>query len=351
VAANDPQDRSAQAGTLSDADIGYFQDISSQADDLWPFDGLSERESPPADEESRQSTERRSGDSINHGTSEPARTPPNTGRIEELIFSEEGDNDWVLDDLSPDEDNSSDADVVADIAWEEFAYLESPKEFEDGDAFSIPDDRLTREDRARQVAGVIAAVADWSPLEIAPLIEALAYHRCHHATRKALITLIVENGMTSDELAIVFELRRYWPTYGYSRSYRSGEAVDGWESLPWSLALRMIRQLRTETPEEAMRFIEDCFEDWSAQPFRMAISEYRSQPYFLGYLDYLLNHMHDMTERWCQAMPPEIDFQLFPVEDEILRRGSIAWRELQELGLPCQRERDIWLSFNDDKAT
>jgi hypothetical protein len=352
---SDPSDKPEQAEQLTDADIGYFQEISSPSwNELCVFDDSIEREPVPADEESGRLTKHLSESAPGNRTLAINELPSGSlisDRSHDLSPGYEHEV-WSLDEVPPDDDDEADdGSIFADIAWEDFAYPElSPGAFDEGETTPDPDDRLTREDRARQVAGEIATRADWSRQEIAPLVEALAYHRCHHATRKALTILILENGMTSDELAILLELRSYWPTYGYSRSYRSGEAVDGWESLPWRFALRMVRQLRTDNSEEAMRFIEDCFEDWSAQPSRMAIPEYHSQPYFLGYLEHLLNHMHDMTERWCQAMPPEIDFQLFPNEDEPLRRGSRAWRELEELGLPSHPAREIWLRSDGDKA-
>jgi hypothetical protein len=342
MATCDPPDLIKQPGMFSESDIEYFQDVCSDpAIDLWTFDDVIQS----ANGEVLQSLADLRGEHVQLSeTAKGVDVLPGIGVHSWGLFETfQGAND----------DHDDDDEIsLADIAWEEFSYPEPlPGDVGEGDDFLLPDDRLTREDRARQVAGEIGALAEWSFQEIAPLIEALAYHRCHHATRKALTALIVENGMTSRELAIVFELRCYWPMYGYSRSYEAGEAVDGWESLPWWLALRAVRQLRTDNPEEAMYFIEDCFEDWSAQPFRMAIAGYRSQPYFLGYLEHVLNHMHDMEKRWGQAMPPGIDFQLFPIEDDAVRRGSPAWCELQELGLPSQRAREIWLSSDDDKAS
>lgn len=214
-----------------------------------------------------------------------------------------GDDDAFDQDAAALEDDS-------DYDWEEHALGDDQLVADDSSAISKTSNRIPGEQRARQVASSLAEEAGWDLKDLPVLIEVLVHHNCHGKTKSALRTLMIELKVTPEELLTLHEIRLYWSGSGYNRTFRGNDACDGWPSVSWPLCLRLLRQLEADSVEEVFLFVEDCFQNWNDSP--PMISAY---PIFSYYLNYLINHMAQVSETCSQRMPPFIDYDLFPDDD------------------------------------
>lgn len=173
--------------------------------------------------------------------------------------------DLKEENTEPDENEEQAEDYKADLYpeipdWVGTSYLDAFDEDEPG-----LDEPLTleAEQRAIQEATKIANNVGWGHSELPILKEILAHHKLHGKTKKALIKLILEQNASAEELAILHELRMYWMSSGYNRISGHTESREGWASLPWFEGLELLRGLKAGCAEEAMMFVDDCFEDWN----------------------------------------------------------------------------------------
>lgn len=232
-----------------------------------------------------------------------------------------------LDDLFWEIEPEQIDDVESDVSWEEFALLEDGTD-EDDEDYEVVEHRLTREDRALQVAAEIAADAGWTRVEALLLAEVLAYHSVHGKTRGALRALTSEWDVTPAELRLLFDLRAAWRSGGFNRTYWASTAYEGWPNLSWQQALRITRELRFESADEVMLFVDDCFEDWASTP--RLIDAYFN---FSGYLDAVIQHMGTFGREEEHLMPPFVDYSWFGDEHEEFAPGSPEWCDLFGMGL------------------
>ncbi|GEM_PF-3380262 len=187
--------------------------------------------------------------------------------------------------------------------------------------------RLTPLERARQIAGEMALEYPVEEDLFDVLVECLVFHKCHGQTRKALRHLLNQYPAAS-ELALVFELRAYWTgREAFSRVYYGQFASVGYINLSWSLGLAIVRCLGVDDTEEAIPFIEDCFEDWSSSP--SLIHGFNS---FRGYMLHLVEHMVSVSP---DGLPAYIDYEYFPDEERLAQDfpGSPVYKWLEENNL------------------
>ena len=232
-----------------------------------------------------------------------------------------------LDDLFWSVDSEPSSEAEPEVSWEEFALLEDDTEEDDQEDAPV-EARLSQDERALQVAAEIAVDAGWTRDEALLLAEVLAFHSVHGKTRGALRALTCEWRVTPAELRLLFDLRAAWRGAGFNRTYWAAMARDGRPNLSWQQALRVVRELRYESAEEIMLFVDDCFEDWAFTP--SLIAAYSN---FAGYLDGVIQHMATIGRGDQHLMPPFVEYALFADEKDQLEPGSPEWCDLFNFGL------------------
>lgn len=174
-----------------------------------------------------------------------------------------------------------------------------------------PASRLTVQEKAEGAAATLAYEAGWLRRDIDVLTEVLSHHKSHGKTVAALRRLLVEQEVTPQELEALHEIRQLWGGGGYNRTYYGTKAKDGWTMVSWPLVLTLVRQLQSDSAEEILLFVEDCFEEWSESPKQLA-----AFPIFVNYLGYVLEHMERVSQSCGQAMPAYIDYDFFEETDD-----------------------------------
>jgi len=174
-----------------------------------------------------------------------------------------------------------------------------------------PASRLTVQEKAEGAAATLAYEAGWLRRDIDVLTEVLSHHKSHGKTVAALRRLLVEQEATPQELETLHEIRQLWGGGGYNRTYYGAKAKDGWTMVSWPLALTLVRQLQSDSAEEILLFVEDCFEEWSESPKQLA-----AFPIFVNYLGHVLEHMERVSQSCGQAMPAYIDYDFFEETDD-----------------------------------
>lgn len=174
-----------------------------------------------------------------------------------------------------------------------------------------PASRLTVQEKAEGAAATLAYEAGWLRRDIDVLTEVLSHHKSHGKTVAALRRLLVEQEVTPQELETLHEIRQLWGGGGYNRTYYGTKAKDGWTMVSWPLALTLVRQLQSDSAEEILLFVEDCFEEWSESPKQLA-----AFPIFVNYLGHVLEHMERVSQNCGQAMPAYIDYDFFEETDD-----------------------------------
>ena len=174
-----------------------------------------------------------------------------------------------------------------------------------------PASRLTVQEKAEGAAATLAYEAGWLRRDIDVLTEVLSHHKSHGKTVAALRRLLVEQEATPQELETLHEIRQLWGGGGYNRTYYGAKAKEGWTMVSWPLALTLVRQLQSDSAEEILLFVEDCFEEWSESPKQLA-----AFPIFVNYLGHVLEHMERVSQSCGQAMPAYIDYDFFEETDD-----------------------------------
>ena len=348
---NSARKQPGEHGVFTSDDIDFIKSSASQSE-AWNHDDLFAQQAVRRDfpdckapvYEGRESCPAETNVSVSGGVapiepvkvgSEPVvldgiRTDVFEDADDEDEVSANEDDEWEIDLDGLQEDQTDEAIEVVDYAseWESLALLDDDIEEDEPepDDGNIPD-VLSQEDKAWQVAAQICEEAGWGRAEATSLIEILVSHRNHNKTRDAIKSLILDDGFTSEELVTAFGVRQEWITGGYSRVLRWGELTEGWPNLSWRLAAKLVRLIRSDSPEEIMQFVEDCFQDWSQRP--SLILQFKEFKY---YLICVIDHMESVERCWNHRMPLFVDFSLFDEETGCVP-GSILWRTLEEMGL------------------
>jgi hypothetical protein len=236
-----------------------------------------------------------------------------------------GDADWLFDEFSGDSPEVEGWETI--ILDDQFVDIDDEQiDYEEVEYQG----RLTPRQRARQIVGELATEFELEEDLFDGLIDVLVFHKCHGQTKKALRALLEED-VSAEELALVFDLRAYWTNYeGFARIYFGDSASVGYINLSWSLGVAVVRCLGAEDAEEAILFIEDCFEDWACSP--RLISGFSS---FRSYMLHIVEHMVSASP---DGLPAYIDYQYFQ-DDESLAAdfpGGAIYKWLEENNLLYQ---------------
>jgi hypothetical protein len=221
---------------------------------------------------------------------------------------------------------SADHNIASDT-WEDIVldskFVDQTEEVIDYETVSY-DGRISQRQRALQIVTDLALEFKIDDLLFAHLNEVLVFYKCHWQTKKFMRILLEEN-VEGAELAVIFKLREYWENKDcFSRTYYQNSSGTGYINLSWLLGLAIVRRLKADDVEEAILYIEDCFEDWSRD--LKVLENFRS---FREYLIHLVDHMELATPH---GLSPYIDYLLFP-DDQSLPvdfRGGILWEWLEE---------------------
>lgn len=232
---------------------------------------------------------------------------------QEPDFEQKGGNDSPTpEELSELLEDIPELDFQEDDEDEEYEFAEVPQYplVEDQEDHE-PASRLTVQEKAEGAAATLAYEAGWLRRDMDVLTEVLSHHKSHGKTVAALRRLLMEQEVTPQELETLHEIRQLWGGGGYNRTYYGAKAKDGWTMVSWPLVLTLVRQLRSDSAEEILLFVEDCFEQWSESPKQLA-----AFPIFVNYLGYVLEHMERVSQSCGQAMPPYIDYDFFEETDD-----------------------------------
>lgn len=143
-------------------------------------------------------------------------------------------------------------------------------------------DRITRRQRAEQIAEVVGLKYDWDDSEVALLsgiFERHGWSACRFALERELMA-----GMVPIELKLADEIRIIWkdyPEFGEAFN-RSGGCSQKFTHLPWSSALSLGRSFGAiPEVEEVEVFLVNAYYHW-----RYSYPLIRSYPSFRMYVDY-----------------------------------------------------------------
>lgn len=198
--------------------------------------------------------------------------------IEELV---EFDADEEFNGISANDDDSDEE------VWDDFENIDELDDLDELDVSDQDEDldyvdltalteqplpsggRLTREQRALQVATEVIADTDWDYRHVTLLQEIFSIKGW--AATKVVIEKLIEEGATPDEIALAREIRtlwketpKYWITF-HKITPRSVDSIsdDAYKQMSWSESMRLIRCFpNTPDIEEIYYFIEETYELW-----------------------------------------------------------------------------------------
>ena len=180
---------------------------------------------------------------------------------------EEGSTADVIPDETEEDDEWETIDVINEFDDESF--WEEPTDQAAIDSlptqrdFSEIPDRLTRAERALQVAMKVGEEFDWDRKGIKLL--AIIFDRYWWSASQAAIRREIAAGMTPQELMLAEDVRQIWyqhPEF-WSASGAFGEIVQRYTLISWPTALSLIRSFKGyPQSEEIESLLNSCFERW-----------------------------------------------------------------------------------------
>jgi hypothetical protein len=198
---------------------------------------------------------------------------------------DENDHEASLEELDEfsfeDEDNLTTAEVSDNPDYEELAFLDDGQDFNELDYFDqrIDNDyieydklllsaKLSRKERARQVAAEVLARHNWDYESLELLTEIFTLHlwgRCRVAIEKQM-----RQGLTPDELALAHEIRifwkcneQFWASLYTSQNIEYSTTNAIYQSLSWVGAIEVVRAFNgTPDAEELCNWIEEIYQLW-----------------------------------------------------------------------------------------
>jgi len=129
--------------------------------------------------------------------------------------------------------------------------------------------KLSRTERAHQIAVEILAQYDWSRAQL-PMLHEIFIER-GWAMARVSIEREINKGLTPDELKIAFYIRQLWTEsthYWISFIHVNNNAMHqqtraAYKNMSWPEALRIIRSFyNTPSEEEVQYLLEELYDDW-----------------------------------------------------------------------------------------
>jgi hypothetical protein len=127
------------------------------------------------------------------------------------------------------------------------------------------EDRISREERARQVAIQVAIDYGWGRNDVDLLAE--IFERHHWGAAQVAIRRAIDNGMTPKELSLADEIRQMWfqRCDFWAAVYGNGAIVQRCSNLSWPASLSLLRSFQGYPQvEEVEALIDDCLDQWSS---------------------------------------------------------------------------------------
>jgi hypothetical protein len=208
----------------------------------------------------------------------------------------------ALEDILP--TNSANlTDFAYEHAWDEFEPIgvEYDDEITGTDIFNLPtDNRLTRLERARQVALELGIEYGWDEDGI-NVLTMIFFKHWWSATRRSMRREL-EAGVTPDELILAEQVREIWREYPeFSEAHhRAFEISQRYFHLSWPNALSLIRSFGAyPDPAEIEKLLVDLYEHWRDKP--SLIYAYSS---FRHYIEYQIGRGRSTLKE-----PPNLSFE------------------------------------------
>jgi hypothetical protein len=207
--------------------------------------------------------------------------------------------------------------------WEQGPY--EGYSWDDLAACLVPDifsDRLTREQRALQIAAEVAEDYGWDRAGIVLLAE--VFERYSWSASQMAVRRAIEHGMTQKEFAIAAGVRQMWSErceFWVASSY--GTLVQKYAMLTWPGALGLIRSFEGYPGvEEVESMLDICLEQW--------LRSRELQLRFHSFLAWVLHRCESRGE--MRGFDAWTDFGGCPGEDDDLDDGALL-RELDSYGI------------------
>jgi len=322
-----------------------------------------QREYIPGEEERQQLKPLRSGP---RPSATPITTKPAVEQAATITEVIEPQTEQVIEPIPPTglPDNSQDNIEILDATYEAededyFTELEQEKKSEihsdgewllDDDLFYDGEEdraelidveshgKISREERAWQIAHSLGTTFDWDDQGIA-LLQEIFFERGWQQARVAMESLM-RDGMTSEQLMYAKELKESWDlrteltiAFYYTRADRSTYCYSGEKVLSWRVAIEIIKSLDgCNDFDEIEQFVEEAFDAWYSNG-RLR-HDYRS---FLQYLRSVAEHRECLSSNLLDLEPDE---EIYMDTNDYLY--GVLSTQLQKYDYGINLRPDIW---------
>lgn len=199
--------------------------------------------------------------------------------------------------------------------------------------FSEIPDRLTRAERALQVAMTVGNEFGWDRKGIKLL--AIIFGRYWWSASQVAIRREIAAGMTPQELMLAEDVRQIWyqhPEY-WSASGASGEIVQRYTLISWPTALNLIRSFKGyPQTEEVESLLSSFFERWQD-----SVRLQRCFPGFYSFALYCVGSYGDLSEHdgW-------VFFDPYSTDESDFGNAAYVERQLEHYGIHIDLHRNAF---------
>ena len=175
-----------------------------------------------------------------------------------------------------------------DYEFQDYVEIDEPSDREEIIREVAGKQKLTRSERAHQMAVDIIAKYDWSRAHL-PLLHEIFIEKGWAMARVSIVREM-NKGLTPDELKIAFYIRQLWTEsthYWISFIHVTNNAMhqqtrDAYKNMSWPEALRIIRTFNnTPSEEEVQSLLEALYDDWYG-----SVKKQREFKTFIRYVKY-----------------------------------------------------------------
>ncbi len=199
-------------------------------------------------------------------------------------------DDIVTDDDYDAYDDQEENEIACldDYEFDDYVEIDEPSNREEIIREVAGKQKLTRSERAHQMAVDIIAEYDWSRAHLPLLHEIFIDHGW--AMARVSIKREMNKGLTPDELKIAFYIRQLWTAstqYWISFIHVTNNAMhqqtrDAYKNMSWPEALRIIRSFHnTPSEEEVQYLLDELYDDWYG-----SVKKQREFKTFIRYVKY-----------------------------------------------------------------
>ena len=252
-------------------------------------------------------------------------------------LEEEDQDEGLSDNLEPFIHSLAIEEESDELSWDDFEDLDEFDELANrGSEEHVADEeRISREERARQVAVLVLDESGWDARHL-PLLQQVFFENGWSAARKA-VQKEINKGLLPDELALARKIKKlwseneqYWITFHKIKSNQPAKQADAaYKQMSWLEALRIIRSFPSLPEiEEIYAFIDETYDYWYGSD-RLR----RSFKAFYKYLRYRTGLIRRTLPGECIfTFQDYIDTDVGVDSDRLLNTLTPVRQELEQLG-------------------